>query len=150
MSLVRWRGNNGRYPSLPSLSSMIEDFFKDTNFPANFNTNGISMPPVNVTEEKDAYSIEVAAPGKSKKDFKIEVENGVLCISSEKEESTEEEKDNYTRKEFSYSSFSRSFWLPENVTADDIKANYRNGILNITIPKKEVAKEPSAKTIEIA
>ena len=92
----------------------------------------------------------MAAPGLERKDFKVEVENGMLCISSEKEEESKEEKKNYTRREYSYNSFSRSFTLPDNSLPDKINAKYENGVLHITLPKKEVTVQKLAKEIKVS
>lgn len=97
-----------------------------------------SSPMVNVIENEKDYTLEVAAPGMDKKDFKIELNNNILNISSEKKEEKESKKENFMRREFSYTSFCRSFEIPEEVDAENIKANYENGILTIEIPKQEV------------
>jgi HSP20 family protein len=114
------------------------------------NYNNASVPAVNVAENKNEYRIEVAAPGLSKGDFKINLDHDVLTISSEKEESKEEKEENYTRKEFSYTSFSRSFTLPDVADAEKIEASHKDGVLNITIPKREEAKVKPARQIAIA
>jgi HSP20 family protein len=153
MSLVKRNG-----PLFPKL--LLNDFF-DTNtldVPAmfdidgNFSRFGLSakIPSVNITENNENYSIQLAAPGLEKKDFKIEVENGMLTISSQKEEQTDQEKDNYRRREFSYQSFSRSFQLPENSVSDKIEAQYQDGILKLTLPKKEITLPAPKKEIAIA
>ena len=108
-----------------------------------------SLPAVNVKETDKNFEIEVAAPGLSKKDFKITVDNGVLTISSEKKEEKEQKEKDYTRKEFSYSSFSRSFTLPENVNEDDVKANYENGLLKLDVAKKVITQTKDKKAIEV-
>lgn len=108
------------------------------------------VPSVNITENEKEFSIEMAAPGLEKKDFKVEVENGVLCISSEKEEENNEQKKNYTRREYHYNSFSRSFTLPDNSLPDKINAKYENGVLNITLPKKELTVSKPAKEITVS
>ena len=108
------------------------------------------IPAVNINETEKEFKIEMAAPGLEKKDFKVEVENGALCISSEKEEESKEEKKNYTRREYSYNSFSRSFTLPENALPDKINAKYENGVLNITLPKKEVTISKPGKEIKLS
>lgn len=110
----------------------------------------VSLPSVNVTEDDKQFKLELAAPGLEIKDFKVEVDNGVLCICSEKEEEKKEEKKNYTRREYSYKGFSRNFTLPENCLADKIDAKYENGILNITLPKKEVTVTKAAKEIKVS
>lgn len=119
-----------------------------------FNGDGIDLatklPSVNIKDEEKAFKIEMAAPGLERKDFKLEVENGVLCISSEKEEESKEEKKNYTRREYSYNSFSRSFSLPDNSLPDKITAKYENGVLNINVPKKEVTVAKPPKQIKVS
>ena len=108
-----------------------------------------SMPAINVKETDKNYQIDVAAPGRTKKDFNISAENGVLTISSEQKEEKEQKEKDYTRKEFSYSSFSRSFTLPENANEDDIKANYADGILKLEVAKKVISQPKSKKAIEV-
>lgn len=108
------------------------------------------VPSVNITESDTEYKIELATPGLEKKDFKIEMENKVLIISSEKEEEKKEENENYRRREFSYSSFSRSFQLPEDINADKIDAKYENGILKLSVPKKEVTVSKPRKEIKVS
>jgi len=110
---------------------------------------GINMPSVNVIEGKEDFRIEVAAPGLEKDDFKISLDNNVLTISSEKEDKQEEKEERYMRREFSYTSFRRSFRLPQTVEADKISASHVNGVLGITIPKKEEAKVKPVRQIEI-
>ena len=95
------------------------------------------VPAANVSEENDKFIIELSTPGFNKGDFKVAIDDNVLTISSEKKEEHEEKGKEFTRKEFSHGSFSRSFNLPENVNADSISANYEDGILNLTLPKKE-------------
>jgi HSP20 family protein len=131
--------------------SIVDEFFGRDFMPDLFDfQTGINMPSVNIIEGKDDYRIEVAAPGLEKKDFSINLDNNVLTITSEKEDRSEEEKERYMRREFSYSSFKRSFSLPQSVDAGNITATHNNGVLNITIPKKEDAKVKPAKQIEIS
>jgi HSP20 family protein len=112
-----------------------------------------NTPAVNVKEDEKQFTLEVAAPGLQKENFNLQVEDGVLAISAEtKTETSEtEEKGNYTRKEFSYQSFKRSFTLDdESVDSENITAKYENGILNVSIPKKvKTEEEKKAKTISI-
>jgi len=108
------------------------------------------IPSANIAESNEDFKIEIAAPGFEKKDFKVHVDNNVLTISSEKEEETKEEEENYRRREFSYSSFERSFQLPENSIPDKIEAKYENGILQLTLPKKEVVVSKPKKEIKVA
>lgn len=118
---------------------------------SNFSSTNTSLPAVNVKETDDDFIIELAAPGMEKKDFKINFKNNVLTISSERENKNEEKNDNYTRKEFSYQSFQRSFTVAENaVKGDKISAKYNNGILNITLPKREELKPQPEREITIS
>lgn len=107
------------------------------------------VPSVNVNENEKEFTIEMAAPGLEKKDFKLEVDNGYLTISSEKEEEKKEEKKNYLRREYSYNSFKRSFVLPDNSVADKINAKYDNGILHVSIPKETVTINKPVKEIKV-
>ena len=126
--------------------SVIDDFFKPWN--EWFTNSGLSsklltVPAVNVVENRNEYKVSLAAPGMKKADFQIDVEGNMLTISSEKEETKEEKDEQYTRKEFSYSSFSRSFSVPDDVRQDRIEAVYEDGVLKISLPKKEDAKTKS-------
>jgi HSP20 family protein len=144
MSLIK----RSDWPSLVN-NSFLSDFFDNDRF---FDSDWLkkqSVPAVNVKETDKGFEIEVAAPGLSKKDFKVTAENGMLTISSEKKEEKEQKEKNYTRKEFSYSSFSRSFALPENTTEDDVKANYEDGILKLEVAKKVVTQAKPRKAIEV-
>ena len=110
----------------------------------------ISSPSVNVVETKDDFRIEVAAPGYEKGDFKLNLDKDQLSISVEKEENSEvKEEGKFTRREFNYTSFKRSFQLPDTINADAIGAAYEQGILTITLPKAEVKPEEEAKVIEV-
>jgi HSP20 family protein len=126
---------------------VFEDFFRP--FTQWFDDSGIvrrvaDVPAVNIKEENDHYTVSLAAPGLKKDDFHIAVENSLLTISSEKEEEKEEKDNRYTRREYSYTSFSRSFGLPDDVKPDGIDAHYENGELRITLPRKEEAKKAAA------
>lgn len=142
MALIKW--NRG---GVPSMNEMIENFF-NTEVGDILSERG-SLPSVNVKESKDDYRLEVAAPGLSKNDFNLQIDNNILTISAEKEEKQEKKEEAYNRKEFSYTSFSRSFTLPDVVEHDKIEANYRDGILHICIPKKEESKVKASKRIDI-
>lgn len=133
------------------LPSFTDDFF-GKDFMADVFDSSVNktIPEVNVIENADAFKIEVAAPGLEKNDFKIDVNNNVLTISSEKEVKNEDEKENYIRREFSYSSFQRSFSLPESVNQDKINAKHKDGILRIEIPKRDKAKEKPKREIKIS
>lgn len=151
MSLVVKRNGN-LFPSL------VSDFFDtDLELAPNFfglgknlfNGNG-TLPSVNITEDDKAFTFKLAAPGLEKKDFKVETDNGMLTISSKKEKESKEEKENYCRKEYSYSSFSRSFQLPDNSLPEKIDAKYENGELKLTLPKKEVTVSKPKKEITVS
>jgi len=143
--------NSSLFPAIPSLLNDLfsRDWLDSTM--ANWRAYGSTMPAVNVQETNDDYMIEVAAPGMKRDDFKIEVDNNVLTVSSQREDSHEEKDGNYTRREFSYQSFQRSFTLPQNgVKSEEINAKYLDGILRITVPKAEDAKKKPAKQITVA
>lgn len=110
----------------------------------------MNEPALNIKEKKDEFEIELAAPGFSKKDFKVTIDDGCLNISAEKSESKKEEDENYTRKEFSYNSFDRSLELPESIEDEKVKAVYDNGILKFRLSKKEETKKHKPKVIEIS
>jgi HSP20 family protein len=131
MALVRFN----QYPALTDLFESLEK-----NFFNNEEKFEGTIPAVNIKEDNDKFVLEMAAPGMKKNDFHINVEKDVLTISSEHKEEKEEKKENYARREFYYNTFSRSFNLPENINLEGIKADYKNGILNIVLPKKEETK----------
>lgn len=148
MSLVKLNGSTSQMPSI------WDDFFnKDVfNWGSNFTNTGNSMPAVNIKETPENFVVEMAAPGMSKKDFKIELDGFALTISSEKQEEHEDKDgESYNRKEFSYQSFYRTFHLPKEVVdADKIQAKYENGLLRLEIPKREEAKQKPARLIDIS
>jgi len=134
-------------------SPMFNDFNRELlNWGnSNYSSTSTTVPSVNIKEDGDNFEVEVAAPGMSKDDFKITLDRNLLTISSAKEEKNEEKLDNYTRREFSYQSFQRSFELHrEVVDQDNIEARYENGMLRLTIPKKEEAKQKEPRLIEIS
>ena len=138
---------------LSDMPSLFDDAFTRDLFgkPSLLIDSGSTIPSVNVMETEDDFQLEVAAPGLTRKDFKVELDNNMLIISSEKEEAEEQKERNYTRREFSYRSFKRIFTLPENmVDGDKISARYDNGVLYIIVPKKEEARSKPARTIKIA
>lgn len=141
---------------IPSIPSLLNDFLANdwlSSPVGNWRTSGTTLPSVNVRETNDAFHIEVAAPGMKRDDFKVELDNNFLTISAEVEQKNEnnDDRDGYTRREFSYQSFQRSFALPENkVEGEKIAAKYVDGILNITVPKKEEAKPKPAKQIKVS
>ena len=144
MSLIKWNR-----PLAPAFSSFIENFFGDEDFFGNWWQGKMQMPAVNISEDEKAYKMELAVPGMTKEDFKVEVDNGLLTVSAETKSEKKEEDKNYTRKEFSYRSFQRCFRLPENVKADNIEAKYKEGILALMIPKMKEEKVEKAKKIQI-
>jgi len=147
MSLVKSR-NNSLQPMSSLLTEMLDldRFFDNDSFFRGFK----KVPSANIKEKDNRFEVELAAPGMQKDDFKVEVANNILTVSAERKDEKNEENENYTRKEFSYSSFTRSFELPATVNADAIKAAYENGILVLTLPKKEEATVNNKKAIEIA
>jgi HSP20 family protein len=142
MSLNALIRNGGRTPTL------FEDFFKPWN--EWFDTekslfgNMLTVPAVNIEEHKDNFSVSLAVPGMKKDDFNIDVDGNMLTISCEKEEKKEEKEKKFTRKEYNYTSFSRSFTIPEEVFMDKIEAKYEDGLLKLMLPKKEEVKKLAA------
>lgn len=136
---------------LPSvLDEMLRtDWLGGTTNENNFTKN---VPAVNIKETDDNFMVEVAAPGKSREAFQIELDNEILTISSEEKTENENKEDNgrYTRREFSYSNFKRAFSLPESVNSEEISATYENGVLKINLPKREEAKVQPKRMIEIS
>lgn len=125
------------------MPSLFNDFFRpwDEWFEGGLTSRVLNVPAVNITENKDEFMVSLAIPGMKKEDFNIDIEGNMLTISSEKEESKEEKDEKYTRKEFNYSSFSRSFSLPDEVNMEKIDARYVDGVLKLSLPKKEEAKK---------
>ncbi|HEX6225232.1 MAG TPA: Hsp20/alpha crystallin family protein [Chryseolinea sp.] len=150
-NLVRTNGD-----SFSSIPSLLNEFFNDGWFDSslgNWRSQGGSMPAVNVRESNDEFMIEVAVPGMKRDDFKVELDNNVLTISSSKEEKAEEKNraGEYTRREFSYQAFQRSFSLPEaKVEGGKISAKYTDGILYVTVPKREEAKMKPVRQIAVS
>ena len=146
MTLVKWHRNEN---DLPVLSNYFENFL-NRDFD-DFFGNSISrkIPAANVVENENDFRIEIAAPGLAKDDFKINLENNLITIEASKENKQEEHDERYTRKEFCYNSFRRSFTLPNTIEHDRIDAKYQDGILHIIIPKKEEAKKKPAREISV-
>jgi HSP20 family protein len=132
------------------LPSILEDIFEDKVIENRFKTMK-SLPAVNIEEKEESFHLELAAPGKTKNDFNIELDNDLLTISAETkvENKTEDKERNFTRKEFSYDSFKRSFTLPEAVDTSKIRASYTNGVLILDLPKREEAKTQPKRMIDI-
>jgi HSP20 family protein len=144
--------NTNSNTNFTNLSYWLDDIFNrelPSVFTSNFNT-GITLPKVNIKETADDFIVEMAVPGLKKSDFRLDLDNQVLSISTETKEEKEHKEENYTRREFGYSSFKRTFTLPESVNDEKINANYKDGILSILLPKKEEAKQKPARTISIS
>jgi HSP20 family protein len=127
-------------------SSIVENFFGRSADDLFALPKSSLIPAVNIVQSDKNYAVEVAAPGLKKNDFKIEVEDGILTISAEKEEEKEDKNKRYTRREYSYNAFSRSFVLPDNVKATDVKAQYEDGVLRINVPKMQVEAKKAVPT----
>ena len=125
------------------IPSVFNDFFKPWNdlFDRGSWAQEMNMPAVNIEEQKDGYQVTLAAPGLKKDDLNIQMDGNMLTISSEKEETKEEKDKRFNRREYNYSSFSRSFTLPEDVIQDKIDARYEDGVLKLNLPKKEEAQK---------
>ncbi|KFE99173.1 heat-shock protein [Chryseobacterium formosense] len=150
MSIVK-RNNGSLLPANPR--TLFDDFFSRELF--NWGNNNYSstlstIPSVNISENEHSFDVELAAPGMEKQDFEISLEGNLLTISSSKKNEMEEKNEKYTRREFSYQSFQRSFELAKNVVDEEhIEAKYENGVLKLTIPKTEDAKKPARRVIDI-
>jgi HSP20 family protein len=123
--------------------------FNDDFFPAMSNNNS-SLPAVNIREDEKEFMLDLAVPGIDKKDLKIDINEDVLTVSSEIKNETEDNRDGYKRKEFSYASFCRSFQIPENVNREKIEANYKDGILSVSLPKFEEEKNKISRQVKIS
>jgi HSP20 family protein len=134
-----------------SVPSVWDNFFGRDYMPGLYENGSFkSVPAVNIMEDDDGYSIEVAAPGLDKKDFNINLENNMLTISSEREHKAEDNEATIRRREFSYDSFKRSFSLPDSIDTEKIKASHKDGILFVALPKREEAKVKPARQISIS
>jgi HSP20 family protein len=143
MSLIKQRG------AFPIMNTLLENFWNtDGLIEDRFFGSRITAPAVNIQDREHSFIVEVAAPGLRKDDFSVDLQNGILSIEAESKKEEEEKTDSYTRHEFSYSGFSRSFALPEYVKQDDINATYENGILRLIL-KKEPQAVSKRKQIEI-
>ena len=149
MSLIKFNNRNRLFPTWNN-ESLKQFLSSDDFFNNDFLDEDSLMPAMNVKEHEDDFEIEFAAPGFTKKDFEITIDDNILNVCGEKKHETEEKEDDYTRKEFSYNSFKRSMALPKTVNTDqDVKAIYKNGILKLHLLKKEEAKEQPKKIIEV-
>jgi HSP20 family protein len=130
------------------VENAMNEFFGDV--PSFYGSKGVfNRPAVNIAESEHSFTIELAVPGLNKKDIEVKIDKDLLIVSAKKSE-TGEVKDKYTRREFNYFEFERSFLLPETVNSSAITATTENGILTITLSKKEEAKPAPARVIEIA
>lgn len=150
MTLVKFNNRNRLFPwtwSNDRLKDFLssEEFFDDDFFEENS-----LMPAMNIKDHEKDFEIELAAPGFNKKDFEVTIEGNILHVFGEKRKEEEEKEEDFTRKEFSYNAFKRSLTLPENVKENaKVKAVYKNGILKLNLPKKEMVKKEPLKKIEI-
>jgi HSP20 family protein len=154
MSVTKWKKpSNGHEAETPMrnysspFGNLMENFFNDNFLSREFSS---AVPAVNVSEDDDKFNVELSAPGFKKEDFKIESDNKMLTISGEHRSEDEEKSKNFTRREFNYGSFRRTFSLPETVDDEKIDAKYEDGILKITLPKKEEAKAKPVKEIKVS
>ena len=147
------KSNSSLFPAIPSLfEELLNKDWLDSSL-STWKTSGATLPAVNVKETNDAFCIEVAAPGMKRENFKVELQNDMLTISSEIQNQHEEngQEGDYTRREFSYQSFQRSFSLPENrVDGSKISARYTDGILQVMIPKRDEAKVKPPRLISVS
>lgn len=148
MTLVKFNPNNNNNKKngmMPGFNNVFDSIFNDTFFSDRMMSR---VPAANISESKDHYHVELAAPGLRKEDFKLSLERDVLSISVEQNAQQGTQERNFNKREFSYSSFVRSFTLPESADDNGIEAKYENGVLCINIPKREEAKMQS-RQIEI-
>lgn len=143
MNLIRFN----QHP-VSMLNELMEDF--DRNLFSRQNGRQQMTPAVNIRENEEGFVLEMAAPGMQKSDFKINLDNNVLTLSAEKQEEKEENTERFSRREFNYGSFCRSFNLPKTINLDKIKADYKDGILLVSLPKREEAKVAVNRQIEVA
>jgi HSP20 family protein len=132
----------------PWFPSLLEEFFT-RDFRIEHPTRTFDVPSVNIIEKSEGFALDLAAPGKKREDFQVEVDNHVLTISTENQSTQESTDGDYSRREFSYDAFQRSFRLPKTVDTTKIKASYDNGLLHISIPKRKEAIPEPKKYVEI-
>jgi HSP20 family protein len=144
MSLKTLARTNGLTSVLSDLIEPWNEWFQD-----GFAGKALTLPRVNITEDKNSYNLTLAAPGLHKKDFKIDVDGNMLTISAQQEHNKEEKEESFTRREYNYSSFSRTFTLPEEVELDKINASYDGGVLKLMLPKTEKAIKSNHKLIAV-
>jgi len=138
MTLVKFNSDRKNYGSLlPGFNDVFDSIFNDTFFNDRMVTR---VPATNISETDNHYHVELAAPGLKKEDFKISLDGNVLHISVEQQSTNEERQKNYSKREYSYNSFVRSFTLPDSANAEEIEAAYTDGVLKLDIAKREEAK----------
>ena len=147
MTLVRFNSDNNKKKNalMPGFTDVFDSIFNDTFFSDRMMSR---VPAANISESKDHYHVELAAPGLQKEDFKLSLDRDVLSISVEQNLENDSKERNFNKREFSYTSFVRSFTLPESADVNGIEAKYENGVLCINILKREEAKQQS-RQIEI-
>ena len=145
MSVIKF---NRRPPVFDPFDAFFNDFFEGEALPRKRARSGY-MPSANIKETETSFDVELAVPGMKKEDFEIEVNEDLLTIRAEQETEKNEENEKFTKREFNYSSFVRSFRLPENVESENINANYKEGILRLEIPKMKVDENPKVRKISI-
>lgn len=149
MSLVK---RNGKF--LGNFPDLFNEFFNREFLnwgESNFSNTGTTLPAVNIKERAEDFEVEMAAPGMKKEDFKVELNGNLVTISSESQQEDEKVDEKFTRREFSYQSFQRSFTLPKDVVdAENINARYENGVLRLLIPKKAEARQKPPRMISIS
>lgn len=136
MTLTKWNKPKNELRSRV-FNNPFDAFLNDDFFSSGISTQ---QPAVNIKESDNSFDIELAAPGLKKEDFNIDIDHDVLSIKVEKTQEESKESEGYTRREFSYHSFNKHFTLPESVNGDAISASYTDGVLHLTLPKKEEAK----------
>lgn len=150
MTLVKFRNGNSFDSMFPNSSRMdFPAFFNDVFDRLATDEKAAWIPSVNIIERENDFKIDLAVPGLDKKDFNIEVENNMLVVSGERKEEKVEEKDKVTRREFHYGSFKRSFTLPETANVEKINASYNNGVLSLSISKKEEVKQNAKRQVSV-
>lgn len=145
MTLLKFQKDAPTRSMFPNSVDMFNEFFNEFN---GSDFRKWNAPAVNISENDNEFKLQLAVPGMKKEDFKIAIEDNILVVSAEQKQESEKKTERYTRKEFSFSSFTRRFNLPENVDENQINANYENGIMLLTLPKKAEAK-PVAREISI-
>ena len=150
MTLIKFKNENPvrNRERMPNWSDLMNDLFENVVSTPDFRRG--TVPAVNIVETDENYKLELAAPGMKKEDFKISIDNDILTISTERKTESTEKTEKYTRKEFSYGSFLRSFTLPEIVNMESINAGYENGIMTLVLPKKEEAKPKAPREIKVS